>query len=131
MPRVNGTLPDSYGLSLSVYVSTASEANPIEQGDVLSWSATGNYTAVPAADGAEVDLVAKHPVSDPLTPLGVYVYGFSRVERLTYSGTAPGLGTSVVANGTGGVRAATAGVDNGSRVVYVDTTRSYVEVLLP
>jgi hypothetical protein len=129
MPRVNTTMPDSYGLSLTVYVSTASEANPVNSGDLLTWSTTAGYTAVPAVAGDPIQLRAKHPVDDPLQPLGVYVYGFSRVERLPYSGTAPALGASVENAGGGVVRAAAAA--NGTRVLYVDTAASLVDVAMP
>ncbi|KAB2328938.1 hypothetical protein F7731_23585 [Cytobacillus depressus] len=129
MPRVNTTMPDSYGLSLTVYVPTASEANPIETGDILSWSTTSGYSAVPAGAGDAIQLRAKHPVTDPLEPLGVHAFGFSRVERLPFEGTAPALGDSVTADGKGGVT--TAGDANGSRVLYVDVAAGLVDVALP
>jgi hypothetical protein len=129
MTRIGGKVPDSYGLSLTVRVPTATEAAPVNAGDILNFTTTGSYTAAPAAAGGAIQLVAKHPVSDGLTPLGVYVYGFSRVDVLEYSGTAPALGASVEADGAGGVR--TAAAANGTRVLHVDTTRSLVEVALP
>lgn len=131
MTRVGGQVPDSYGLSLTVTVPAASEANPVDAGDVLNFATTGPYHAALAADGGAVQLIAKHPVSDPLTPLGVWVLGFSRVQKMTYTGTAPAIGDAVVSNGAGGVRAAAAGTTNGTRVLFVDTARSYVEVALP
>lgn len=135
MPRVNTTMPDSYGLSLTVYVPTASEANPVDTGDLLSWSDVAGYSAAPAAAGDPIQLRAKHPVTDPLTPLGVHAFGFSRVERLPYTGTAPALGASVTADGAGGVTAATDGagaaVTNGTRVLYVDTAAGLVDVAMP
>ncbi|MFP5116163.1 hypothetical protein ACSU64_28035 [Bacillaceae bacterium C204] len=129
MPRLNTTMPDSYGLSLSVYVPTASDVNPVETGDLLTWSTTDGYSAVPAVAGDPLQLRAKHPVTDPLEPLGCYVYGFSRVERLPYAGTAPALGASVENDGAGGVRAAAAA--NGTRVLYVDTAAGLVDVAMP
>lgn len=129
MPRVGGPIPDSYGLSLSVKVPTASDANPVNAGTPLSWVATAANSAAPSAAGAVPDMVAKHPVSDAFTPLGVHVFKASRVAVFTYSGTAPAIGASIEANGVGGVRAAAAG--NGTRVLYVDTTRTSVEVLMP
>ncbi|MCU6603772.1 hypothetical protein OCO53_25360 [Peribacillus frigoritolerans] len=129
MARVGGQVPDSYGLSLTVTVPAASDASPVEAGDILNFTATGPYHAALAADGGAVQLIAKHPVTDPLTPLGVWVLGFSRVQKMNFSGAAPAIGSSVVADGAGGVRAdATA---NGSRVLYVDAARGYVEVALP
>lgn len=139
MPRVNTTMPDSYGLSLTVYVSTASEANPVETGDLLTWSNSAGYTAVPAVAGDPIQMRAKHPVDDPLQPLGVHVFGFSRIERLPYIGAAPTLGSSVVvavdgttgevgvSNMSGGVAVAA----NGTRVLYVDTAAGLVDVAMP
>ena len=127
--RIGGPIPDSYGLSLTVKVPTASETNPIETGTPLSWSATTAYAAIPTPSGSLPDMKAKHPVSDPFTPLGVHVFNASRVEVFPYTGAAPALGSSIVADGTGGVM--TTATANATRVLYVDTARSIVEVLLP
>lgn len=129
MPRVGGVVPDSYGLSLTVTVPSASDANQVEAGDSLRFVTTGPYHAAKTVAGETIQLVAKHPVSDGLTPLGVYVYGFSRVDRFKYSGTAPAIGASIESAGDGLVRAAAAA--NGSYVLYVDATRNYVEVAMP
>lgn len=127
--RVGGPIPDSYGLSLTVKVPTASEANPVDTGTPLSWSTAQAYAAIPAAAGAVPDMVAKHPVSDPFTPLGVHVFRASRIAIFEYTGAAPALGGSIEANGTGGVR--TAAAANGTRVLFVDTAKTIVEVLMP
>lgn len=129
MPRLNTTMPDSYGLSISVYVPTASEANPVDSGDLLTFVTTAGYSAAPAAAGAAIQLRAKHPVTDPLEPLGCHVFGFSRIERLPFTGAAPALGASVTADGAGGV--ATAAAANGTLVVYVDEAAGLVDVLMP
>lgn len=126
--RVGGQVPDSYGLSLTVTCPTASETNPIDTGDILTFATTGPYHAVPAAAGAAVQMIAKHPVKDPFTPLGVWVFGFSRVQKVYYTGTAPTIGGSIESDGAGAVRAAATA--NDSFVLYVDTARSYVEVAL-
>lgn len=130
--RVGGPIPDSYGLSLSVKCPTASEANPIDSGDLLLWDATGAYQMIPATDGAVPQGRAKHPVSDPFTPLGVHVFGTSptRVEQIPYTGAAPIIGASVVANGAGGVRALGVETVNHTRVLFVDTARLIVEILI-
>lgn len=130
MTRVGGVTPDDYGLSLTVTVPTASADNPIRQGDTLRFAATGPYHAAPTADGEEIQLVAKHPVYDPLSPLGVHVYGFSRVDRYRYTGTAPAIGASIVAAGKNSVREAAAGTGTGY-VLFVDTARGMVEVAMP
>jgi len=127
--RVGGVVPDNYGLSLTVLVPTASEANPIEQGDQLSFATTGAYHAARAAAGGVVQMRAKHTVTDGTTPLGVHVYGFSRVDKFEYSGTAPAIGASIESAGDGTVRAAAAA--NGSFVLFVDTARGFVEVAMP
>lgn len=127
--RVGGVVPDNYGLSLTVVVPTASAGNPVEQGDQLSFATTGAYHAAKAAAGAAVTLRAKHRVEDATTPLGVHVYGYSRVDKFRYSGTAPAIGASIESAGDGTVRAAAAG--NGSFVLYVDSANGTVEVALP
>lgn len=127
--RVGGQVPDSYGLSLTVTCPTASETNPIETDDILTFATTGPYHAVPAAAGAAVQMIAKEPIKDPFTGIGVWVFGFSRVQKMRYTGAAPVIGGSIEADGTGKVRAATTA--NGSYVLFVDTARSYVEVALP
>lgn len=128
MPRLNTHLPDSYGLSLTVYVPTASQTNPVNTGDVLVWDGVTGWGAAPAGDGAAIEMVAKHPVSDPNTPLGVWVYGYSRTHEFNYTGDIA-LGDSVVFNGDGTVRAAGADVANGTRVVNIES--GFVSVLLP
>lgn len=127
--RIGGHLPDDYGLSLTVVVPSASEANPVNTGDTLVFANTGAYHAAPAAAGDAVALIAKHPVSDPYTPLGVHAFGYSRVSKVSFSGTAPTVGASVEADGTGGVR--TAAAANGTRVLYVDAAGGFVEVAFP
>ncbi|MGV7002485.1 hypothetical protein ACWA2C_28005 [Priestia megaterium] len=129
MPRVGGHLPDDYGLSLTVLVPSASDANPVNTGDTLVFANTGAYHAAPAAAGDAVVLIAKHPVSDPYTPLGVHAFGFSRVSKVAFTGTAPTIGASVEADGAGAVRAAATA--NGSRVLYVDAAGGFCEVAFP
>ncbi|MEM4997411.1 hypothetical protein WKH56_32985 [Priestia sp. SB1] len=129
MPRVGGHLPDDYGLSLTVLVPTASTENPVNTGDTLVFTTEAAYSAGPAAAGAAVQLIAKHPVSDPYTPLGVHAFGFSRVSKVKFSGTAPTIGASVAADGNGGVQAAAEG--NGTRVLYVDAAGGFCEVAFP
>ena len=128
MTRVGGQSPDSYGLSVTVTVPAATKAAPVAVNQPLVWGTTAN-SAVKAAADAVFDLVAKHPVDDALTPLGCWVAGSkARVHVFAYTGTAPTVGGSIVADGLGGVKAtATA---NYSRVLFVDTTRKYVEVLI-
>lgn len=133
MSRVGGQSPDAYGLSLTVNVPAATSGAPIHANYTLVWDEAGSYAAALATDGSDFNLIAKHTVEDALTPLGAWlVTGDSRVHVLDYTGADPTIGSSVVANGTGGVRAAdTVGGETGvGRVLYIDTARSYVEVLV-
>lgn len=127
--RIGGHLPDDYGLSLTVVVPTASDSNPVNTGDTLVFANTGDYHAAPAASGDAVQLIAKHPVNDPYTPLGVHAFGFSRVSKVRFSGTAPTIGASVTADGNGGVQAAAEA--NGTRVLYVSASGGFCEVAFP
>lgn len=128
MVKLNRNLPDEYGLSLTVYCPTASETNPINTKDVLVWDNTAGWGVAKAGAGAAIELIAKHPVDDPFTPLGVHCFGFSRVETFPYTGEIA-LGAGVVYAGDGEVRAAAEGETATGRVVNVDA--GLVDVLLP
>lgn len=123
-----GIVPDSYGLSLTVFAQEATQEAPVKAGTPLKLATTGAYHAVKCADGDQVQLVAKHTVTDPDAPLGVHAYGFSRNAEFKYSG-AIAVGDSVVADATGGVKVAAAA--NGTFVALVNTAKGTVEVLLP
>lgn len=129
-----GIVPDSFGLSLTVFAQDATAAAPVKGGEPLKLATTGAYHAVKCADGDAVELVAKHTVTDPDAPLGVHAYGFSRNAEFKYSG-AVAVGNSIVADANGGVKAAVDGagaaVDNGTFVALVNTAKGTVEVLLP
>ncbi|MFD1423419.1 hypothetical protein ACFQ4J_06640 [Laceyella tengchongensis] len=127
--RVGGVTPHSYGLQITVLVPSATESAPINTGDLLKLATTGPYQAVPCADGDPIQLMAIHPVKDANTPLGCRVYGYSRIDRFTYSGADPAIGGSIVVAGLGKVKAAASG--NGTFVLFVDTTRKIVEVAMP
>ncbi|WP_404335844.1 hypothetical protein [Planococcus rifietoensis] len=123
-----GIVPDSYGLSLTVFAQEATQEAPVKTGAPLKLATTGAYHAVKCADGDQVQLVAKHTVTDPDAPLGVHAYGFSRNAEFKYSGAIE-VGDSVVADATGGVKVAAAA--NGTFVALVNTANGTVEVLLP
>lgn len=127
--RPGGASPHQYGLQVTVLVPTATEAAPINAGDVLRFDPTGAYYAARAAAGAAVQLKALHKVSDGKTPLGCQVYGFSRIDRFTFTGAAPALGASIESADGINVRAAAAA--NGSVVLFVDAAKSIVEVAMP
>ena len=126
--KVGGIVPDSYGLSLTVFAQDATSESPVKAGTPLKLATTGAYHAVKCADGDAIQLVAKHGVSDPDAPLGVHAYGYSRNNEFTYSGTIA-VGDSVVADANGGVKKADAA--NGTYVALVNTSKKTVEVLLP
>ena len=129
MARLNAQLPDSYGLSLTVYVPTASEANPVQTGDVLVWDRVTGWGVAPAGDGAAIEVIAKHPVSDPFTPLGVWAFGYSRVHDFPAGDVA--IGTEVVFNGAGGIRAVADGETTGATGLVVNVENGIAQVLLP
>ncbi|MFP3472477.1 hypothetical protein R0J90_20700, partial [Micrococcus sp. SIMBA_144] len=81
-------------------VPAASESNSVVQDTPLVFVDTVGYGAAVAGAGEAPDMIAKHPVSDPNTPLGVWVFGYSRVNKVRYTGTAPALGGSVVSDGS-------------------------------
>lgn len=128
MDQIGGIVPDSFGLSLTVFATDATPENPIMPGDILVLANTGTYQARRAAAGEAVQLVSKDTARDVDTPLGVHAAGFSRNVSVKYTG-ALAVGNSVEANGTGGVRAAATA--NGTYVVKVDTVRLKAEVLIP
>ena len=123
-----GIVPDSYGLSLTVFAQGATQEAPVKAGAPLKLATTGAYHAAKCADGDAVQLVAKHTVTDPDAPLGVHAYGFSRNAEFKYSGEIS-VGDSVVADADGGVKVAAAA--NGTFVALVNTAKGTVEVLLP
>lgn len=123
-----GIVPDSFGLSLTVFAQDASAAAPVKAGTPLKLATTGAYHAVKCADGDAVQLTAKHTVTDPDAPLGVHAFNFSRNAEFPYSG-AVAVGDSIVADGAGGVKVAAAA--NGTFVALVNTAKGTVEVLLP
>ncbi|MEH7131806.1 hypothetical protein [Priestia megaterium] len=126
--KVGGIVPDSYGLSLTVFAQDATADKPVKAGTPLKLATTGAYHAVKCADGDALQLVAKHTVTSKDAPLGVYDYGHSRNNEFTYSGTIA-VGDSVVADANGGVKKATAA--NGTYVALVNSSKKTVEVLLP
>lgn len=126
--RPGGVSNYSYGLQVTVLVPDA-DNNPINAGDVLKFATSGAYHAAPCADGDVIQLKALHPVKDSATPLGCQVYGFSRIDKFTYTGTDLVIGDSIVAAGAGTVKVAASA--NGTFVLFVDTVNKIVEVAMP
>lgn len=127
--RVGGVSPHEYGLQITVLAPLATELLPVETGDFLKFDNVFPYGAVLCADGDPIQLKALHPVKDGSTPLGCILYGFSRVDKFTYTDVDPALGDSVVVSGKGTVKKAAA--PNGTLVLYVDPIKKIVEVAMP
>ncbi|MCQ2010552.1 hypothetical protein NOM01_11045 [Sporolactobacillus sp. STSJ-5] len=115
--KTGGMLPDDYGLSLTVFASQATAEAPIKAGQLLKFDTAAGYSVLKVADGDAVQAIAKHDVSSPDAPLGVYVLGFNRNYVAPYSGTVA-VGNSVVADGSGGLKVA--GAANNTLVVQVN-----------
>lgn len=126
--KVGGIVPDSYGLSLTVFAQDATSENPVKAGTPLKFATTGPYHAKKAVADDAIVMTAKHTVTSKDAPLGVHVYGYSRNAEFPYSG-AIAIGDPVAADGNGGVKKAAAA--NGSYVYLVNSTKKTVEVLLP
>lgn len=115
--KTGGMLPDDYGLSLTVFASEATADAPIKAGTLLKFDSSAAYAVKKCADGDAVQAVAKHDVTSPDQPLGVFVIGFSRNYAAKYSGTLA-VGNSVVSDAAGGVKAA--GAANNTLVVQIN-----------
>lgn len=127
MPRqMGGPSPDEYGFKLTMYAPAATEAAPIEEGQPLVYG-PGPYEVAPAPAGT-ADLIAKGYASDGRTPVAALVIGTGRVDTLAYTGAAPTIGASMESDGAGAWRVAAAA--NGTRVLYVDTARGVVDLLV-
>lgn len=105
--KTGGTLPDDYGLSVTVFANEATIEAPVKAGTLLKFATTAPYTAIKCVADDAVQLIAKHDVQSPDQPLGAYLLGFQRNYVLPYTGTLA-IGDSVVADGTGGVKKAAA-----------------------
>ena len=89
---------------------------------------TTGWGVAKAGDGAAIEAIAKHPVSDPYTPLGVWAFGYSRVHDFAAGSVA--VGDEVVFDGAGGVRAAGDGAAGATGLV-VNVENGIAQVLLP
>ncbi|MBA4543987.1 hypothetical protein H1164_13945 [Thermoactinomyces daqus] len=128
--RVGGVTPHAYGLQVTVLVPSATPTQPVNEGDLLKLITTAPYSAAPCADGDPVQLKAIHGgVTDDTTPVGCHLYGFSRVDKFKFTGAEPTIGASVVAAGNGVVKVSPE--NNGTFVLFVDSSRNIVEVAMP
>lgn len=125
--RPGGVSPHNYGLQVTVLVPNATENAPVKAGDPLKFVSTGSYHAAPCVDGDKIHLKAINTANDGKTPVGCQLYGFSRIDKFSYTG-AVSVGDSIVASGDGAVKAALEA--NGTFVLFVDNARNIVEVAM-
>ena len=129
--RIGGNSPDHRGLSVSIFVKGITPASPVEVGDLFVQDPThGDYGVKRCVDGDVIEFVAKAGgVVDPERAVGAFVVGTkSRIHQMKYTGTAPALGSSIVAGGAKLVKATA--TPNATKVLKVDTVNSIVEVLI-
>lgn len=125
--RVGGQSPHTDGLQITVTFPTATKQNPVKVNEPLSFDTVGPYTAKRLAADGVIQMKAIHSVEDGTTPLGVQVYGFSRIDSFEYSGTLA-VGDTICGDGAGKVKKATTATN--TLVCYVDSTRKICEVLM-
>lgn len=99
-------------------------------GKPITIDPAADFTIGLSADGADIHGVLtayEHRVQD-----GVKTGSYNPMmyQKFSYTGTAPTRGGRVVGNGSGGVKAAGAGVGLNTVVVAVNTTTLTCEVLL-
>jgi hypothetical protein len=121
-----GEIPEKYGSSFNLYIQSATEANPVFAGTPIKLVNTVDYGATVCADGDAIDGVTKATTYTKDQPVGCYLYEYARNAIFSVTGTVV-RGDSVVADGKGGVKKATA--PNGTRVVMVRSDGK-VEVIL-
>lgn len=132
--RPGGETPSDYGLVITAEAPAGTDSTtPVEVDQVFKLSTSTAYKLVATADGDVPDtagiLVCALERSVDVKPIAVRVLGrHSCIKTLTYSGTDPTIGQSVIADAARGVKAA---AYNGINfVLYVDTVKKTCEVLI-
>lgn len=130
-PR-GGQVSDQYGLSLNLYLVDGADLSTVKEGTPVTLTGSNPYEVRVSGAGDTVHAKAKVSPNPHSRGFGAHVYGYTRQERLPYSGdTAPTLGGSVAPDGNGGWTVAAADATNGiGYVVSVDTGNKKFEVLL-
>jgi hypothetical protein len=129
-PR-GGQISDQYGLSANLYLEDAADLSTVKEGTPLTLTGANAYEV--RVSGAADTVHAKAKVSpNPVSRgVGAHVFGYTRIERLPYTGTAPALGGTVSPDGAGGWTATAVDGTNGiGYVVSVDEGNEKFEVLL-
>jgi hypothetical protein len=124
----NAPSPHDKGIALNFSFPSASKANPAVKGMPIKLLTDQANAVGPAGDGEAVFGILTKGTTEPDTLVSAHVYSITRVDFFQYTGTAPAIGSAVVTNGTGGVRAAGEGETGSGIVLAVDTARTRVEV---
>lgn len=124
-----GIVPDSYGLTLTVYAKEA-----VEVGTPLVFDATqGDYGVRKATQGEVPQLFSKLKESEVGVPISAFVVGYSRNLEVQTSGTVK-LGDTLVLAADGTLKAETVAEGGTAKsnilVVAVDTAYNTAEVLI-
>lgn len=130
-PR-GGQSPDSYGLTITggVYLADNADLSTVKEGTPITFTGANPYEVRVSGTGDTVHGKAKVSPNPASRGFGAHVFGYTRQERLPYSGdTAPALLGSVAPDGNGGWTAAAEGAGVGL-VVAVDTANKKFEVLI-
>lgn len=124
-----GIVPDSYGLTLTVYAKEA-----VEVGTPLVFDAKqGDYGVRKATQGEVPQLFSKLKESEVGVPISAFVVGYSRNLEVQTSGTVK-LGDTLVLAADGTLKAETVAAGGTAKsnilVVAVDTAYNTAEVLI-
>lgn len=125
-----GIVPDSYGLSLTVYCKDATEAAPVKIGAGVMFDATAGAYGVRLATAGEVPdaYIKQGNGRTPSDPLGAYISAkYSRNMELLTDGTVA-IGDSVELAADGKYTKAASG--NGTLVMLVNAATNKAEVLI-
>lgn len=128
-PR-GGILPDSYGLSLTVFCNDATKESPVNAGDGLVFDKeAGEYGVRKAKTGEVPDMYSKESVVvSKDQPLSAHVSGkYVRNVKLPIDDTVT-VGDSIVVGADKKYTKAEA--ENGTLVVKVNTANKTAEVLI-
>lgn len=126
-----GKQSTQYGLPASLYLAEDQAITSVKPGTPVVFTNDDDYEVRAAGAGEEFHAIAEVVPHPERRDFSAHIFGgYSRIERLTYSGdTAPTLGGSVSPDGNGAFVPAAADAGQG-RVVLVDASAKKFEVLL-
>lgn len=125
-----GILPDSYGLSLTVFCKDATKETPVKAGDGLKFdAAAGDYGVRKAIAGEVPDAYSKESVViDKEQPVSVHVsHKYVRNIKVSTDGSVA-VGDSIEVGASDSYVKAAA--ENGTLVVKVNAANKTAEVLI-